>query len=285
MKTYLFILLASFCVVQVSCAQSKTIASAEENKDLRLENDAFKYSQFIAGKYNGFEVDVYGNIFVVTPSNQLKKISPTGDSISVFNDVKRYGNPSLIDVSNPLKILLYYKNFATAVFLDRLLTLRGSLNFRTGNIFAAKAVATSYDNQIWLFDEQDFTLKKIDELGEVLLSSNDLRNQIGVTPFASTIIDRENVVYVYDSNQGFFLFDYYGAYKKTIAVIGWENVNVSGNVLYGFKEGKLCVYNTETLLEKQFDLPKVFLENKMLKAIDSKLYLLVENGIYVFEIK
>ncbi len=285
MKSYLFLLLAGFCMVQLSCAQSKPMATLGDSSNLRIETDAFKYVQFVTGRYNSFEVDVYGNMFVVTASNQLKKISPAGDSISVFNDVKRYGNPSLIDVSNPLKILLYYKNFATAVFLDRLLTLRGSLNFRTSNIFAAKAVATSYDNQIWLFDEQDFTLKKIDELGKLLLSSNDLRNQLGVTPFASTIIDRENVVYVYDINQGFFLFDYYGAYKKTISVTGWEDVNVSGDVLYGFKEGKLCVYNSATLIEKKFELPKAFLKNKMLKAINGKLYLLAEDGIYVFEIK
>ncbi len=285
MKSGLFLLLAGLCMVQLSCAQSKPIATSVNSSNLRIETDAFKYVQFVTGTYNSFEVDVYGNMFVVTAGNQFKKISPIGDSISVFNDVKRYGNPSLIDVSNPLKILLYYKNFATAVFLDRLLTLRGSLNFRTSGIFAAKAVATSYDNQIWLFDEQDFTLKKIDELGKLLLSSNDLRNQIGVTPFASTIIDRENVVYVYDINQGFFLFDYYGAYKKTIAVTGWENVNVSGTVLYGFKEGKLCVYNSATLIEKQYDLPTAFLKNKILKAIGGKLYLLAEDGIYVFEIK
>jgi outer membrane protein assembly factor BamB len=180
---------------------------------------------------------------------------------------------------------LYYKSFATAVFLDRLLTLRGSLNFRTSNIFAAKAVATSYDNQLWLFDEQDFTLKKIDESGKVLLASNDIRNQIGATPSASAIIDRENVVYVYDNDQGFFLFDYYGAYRKLIPVKGWEFVNVSGNILYGFKEGKLFTYQLDTNVEKQFLLPSAFKNNKVLKAVNGKLYLLKNDGVYVFEIK
>jgi len=285
MRNLVTLIIAWLCVLQVGCAQTKIMVGEVDKTNPRLANENFKFEQFVAGNFSTIDADVYGNLFVITPSNQLKKVSPAGDSISVFNDVKKYGNPSLIDVNNPLKILLYYKNFATAVFLDRLLTLRGSLNLRTSNIFAAKAVATSYDNQLWLFDEQDFSLKKIDELGKILLSSNDLRNQIGATPSATAIIDRENVVYVYDKQQGFFLFDYYGAYKKTVPVIGWDFVNVSGNILYGFKEGKLYTYQLDTNLEKQFELPPAFAKNKALKAMNGKLYLLKKEGVYVFEIK
>lgn len=284
MRTFVVLFLASLSLLQVSCAQTKTVVAEVDKTNPRIVNDNFKFEHFIPGNFNSIDADVYGNLFVITPSNQLKKISESGDSISVFNDVKKYGNPSSIDVSNPLKILLYYKNFATAVFLDRLLTFRGSLNFRTSNIFAAKAVATSYDNQIWLFDEQDFSLKKIDETGKVLLSSNDLRNQIGITPFASIIIDRDNLVYVYDPQQGFFLFDYYGAYKKTIPLLGWDFVNVSGSVLYGFKAGKLVTYQLETNEEKQYILPQVFSKNKILKALDGKLYLLRNDGLFIYNI-
>ena len=41
---------------------------------------------------------------------------------AVFNDVKKFGQATLIDVSNPLKVLLYYRDFATIVVLDRFLT-------------------------------------------------------------------------------------------------------------------------------------------------------------------
>ena len=55
--------------------------------------------------------------------------------LAVFNDVKKYGNPTYIDVTNPLKILLYYKNYSTVVVLDRLLNTRNTINFRKQNIF------------------------------------------------------------------------------------------------------------------------------------------------------
>ncbi|HLI92121.1 MAG TPA: hypothetical protein VKU83_00860, partial [Puia sp.] len=58
-----------------------------------------------------FNVDNLGNIYVINRDNQLKKLSPRGDSLAVFNDVIRYGKVASIDVTNPLKILVYYRDF------------------------------------------------------------------------------------------------------------------------------------------------------------------------------
>ncbi len=285
MKQIIFLLSCGMMLTQLSCAQSKAVVGEPASASAAQSSTFFNFERFIPGSFSTVEVDVYGNLFVVTATNQLKKLSPAGDSISVFNDVKKYGNPSLIDVSNPLKILLYYKNFATAVFLDRLVSLKGSLNLRTAGIFNAKAVVTSYDNYFWLFDEQDFTLKKIDEQGKILLKSNDLRNQIGETPSATEIIDKENAVYVYDVKKGFFLFDYYGAYKSNISLSGWKNINVSGTILYGFRDEKLCIYDMATAREKQYALPATLGTDSFLKVVNGKLYLLKREGIFVFEIK
>jgi len=42
---------------------------------------------------------------------------------------------SSIDVTNPLKILLYYKKFTTVVVLDRFLNIRNTINFRKKKYF------------------------------------------------------------------------------------------------------------------------------------------------------
>jgi hypothetical protein len=122
------------------------------------------------------------NIYLLTTGNQLKKINNNGDSAGIFNDVKRYGNPSSIDVNNPLKILLYYKNYSTVVVLDRFLNMRNTINFRKQNIFTVNAISTSYDNNIWLFDEQNLKLKKIDDEGKVLQETIDWRNLFDTVP-------------------------------------------------------------------------------------------------------
>src|SRR6478752_7060217 len=71
-------------------------------------DSAFQFIKTIKGDFSYFSVDNLDNIYLVSSNNQLKKITANGDSVAVFNDVKRYGNPSSIDVTNPFKTLLYY---------------------------------------------------------------------------------------------------------------------------------------------------------------------------------
>ncbi len=78
----------------------------------------------------------------------------------MYIDVKRYGKIYSIDASNPLKILVYFRDFATIVVLDRLLTVRNTIDLRKQNIYQAQAVATSYDGNIWVYDELESKLKK-----------------------------------------------------------------------------------------------------------------------------
>ena len=80
----------------------------------------FRIQKTYPGDVTDFSIDNLGNIFILYQNGQLKKLNPAGDSLAVFNDVRRYGKLFSIDVTNPLKILLYYKDFSTIVILDRL---------------------------------------------------------------------------------------------------------------------------------------------------------------------
>ncbi|HAN66531.1 MAG TPA: hypothetical protein DCQ34_09915, partial [Chitinophagaceae bacterium] len=71
-------------------------------------------------------------------------------------------------------------------------------------------MANSYDNQIWVFDEQEFKLKKISDDGRLLQESADLRQVLDTVPSPVMIMDSDNLVYVYDPSRGFYIFDYYG---------------------------------------------------------------------------
>ena len=51
------------------------------------------------GEYIDFTVDNLGNYYLLSKNNQLKKINAKGDSIGLFNDVRRYGKLFSIDAS------------------------------------------------------------------------------------------------------------------------------------------------------------------------------------------
>ena len=248
-------------------------------------DSAFKFLKSIPGEFSYFNVDNLDNIYLITSNNQLKKLNDAGDSVAVFNDVKRYGNPSSVDVTNPLKILLYYKNYSTVVVLDRLLTVRNTINFRKQNIFYVNNITLSYDNYIWLFDEEDFKLKKIDEDGKLLQATTDWRMLFDTVPSPVKIVDRDNFVYLYDPEKGFYIFDYYGGFKNRLAFLNWSNVEVNGNTVYGFSKNNLYSYQLKTLNLKEYKLPGFFGNATSIKVMNGKVYLLRESGIDIYQIK
>lgn len=250
------------------------------------QNDsAFQFLKSLKGGFSYFSVDNLDNIYLISNSNQLKKLNAHGDSVAVFNDVKRYGNPSSLDVNNPLKVLLYYKNYSTVVVLDRLLTVRNTINFRKQNIFYVNSISLSYDNNIWIFDEEDFKLKKIDEEGKILQATTDWRLLFDSVPSPVSIIDKNNFIYLYDPEKGFYIFDYYGSFKNKLAFLNWANVEVNGNTMYGFSNNTLYSYELKSLNLKEYKLPDFFSKAASVKVMNGKIYLLNESGIDVYQMK
>jgi hypothetical protein len=252
----------------------------------KAQNDsAFQFIKTIKGSFTYFNVDNLDNIYLITKNNQLKKLNANGDSVAVFNDVKKYGNPDYVDVTNPLKSLLYYKNYSTVVVLDRLLTQRNTINLRKQNIFYVNNVTLSYDNNMWLFDEEDYRLKKIDEEGKLLQSSTDWRMLFDTVPAPVKIIDRDNFVYLYDPAKGFYIFDYYGGFKNRLTFLNWTNVEVNGTTVYGFEDTKLYSYQLKSLQLKEYKLPAFFGKYISIKAMNGLVYLLNEKGVDIYQIK
>ncbi|GAB2830360.1 hypothetical protein [Ferruginibacter profundus] len=269
-RVKLILILLCCCIAGATYAQSDT---------------SFIFIKNIKGDFADFNVDNLDNIYLITATNQLKKINGNGDSAGVFNDVKRYGNVSSIDVTNPLKILLYYKNYTTVVVLDRFLNIRNTINFRKKNIFSVQSITTSYDNNIWFFDDQDFKLKKIDEEGKSLQETTDFRMLFDSVPSPIQITDKENFVYLYDPEKGFYIFDYYGSFKNRLPFLNWTSVAVSEKNMYGFSNNKLFSYELNSLTLKEYKLPAVFGKYNAIKAINGKVYVLKDDGIYIYQVK
>ncbi len=170
------------------------------------------------------------------------------------------------------------------MLLSRQLTFLSSLNLRNLGLFGVSTIATSYDGNIWLFDEQDFKLKKVDDAGTLLQESVDWRNLFEVVPQPTKIIDQENFVYLYDAKKGFYIFDYFGTLKNNLPFLNWEQVSVFKNTLYGFLNNQLITYQTGTLQTKTFELPKNLQEFNSIQIVNGKMYVLKNNGVYIYQI-
>ena len=267
-------------LANISNAQSSTPSQSQQKDTAR-----FELIKSIPGNFSYFNTDLFNNIYAVDYKNQLKKINENGDSIASYNDVKRFGTLSSIDASNPFKLLLFYKDYRYIVTLDQLLTFRNSISLRSKDFFNVKAVATSYDNNYWIFDERDFKLKKIDDAGQVISESGDLRMITEEVPSPQTIIESDNQLYLYDENKGVYIFDYYGSMKNKIPFLKWENVSVYNNKLIGFDRDTLYSYEFSSLNLQEYLLPKFITGYKSIKLSGNRLFVLKEEGIFIYQIQ
>jgi hypothetical protein len=243
-----------------------------------------KLIQTIPGSIADFTVDNLGNIFLLDSNNQLKKLSPTGDSIAIFNDVRKYGKVYSIDAGNPLKILIYYRDFGTIVVLDRLLNIRTTIDLRKQNIFQAKAICQSYDNAIWVYDEGDAILKRIGDDGNIIDQTGDFRLQLDEAPSPTFIEDHDRLVYLYDSSKGVLVFDYFGTLKNKLAFTGWQDFQLAGKYMVGRKGVLLERYRLSTLLIEEKTLPEILKNTSKIQIAIDRLYCLRNGGLYIYSL-
>lgn len=200
-------------------------------------------------------VDHLDNLYILTTSDQLIKYNARGDSAGVYNQVRRFGKLHSIDVTNPLKLLLYYKDFSAVVVLDRLLTPRATVELRRLGLLQSSAIGLSYDNHIWLYDEYENKLKKISEEGDILLETADFRMIFPESVVPQQIIDQNGTVYLNDPKSGVYLFDYYGSFKKKLPITQWKQITVAEPYVFGIHGNRFHYFNTSVLLSGQKELP------------------------------
>lgn len=210
------------------------------------------------GDIAGVALDNLDNLYVLSSTGQLKKFNGNGDSVGVFNGMRAYGKLQAVDVTNPLRPLLFYKDFSTVVVLDRFLANRVSLDLRKHNILQPTAIGLSYDNNIWIFDQYDNKLKKVDETGTTLLETSDFR-QLFNEPFVpQKIINENGLLYLADSAQGIFVFDNYGTFKKKITLKNWSSIDVWEGRVVRLGKNEIIVYNPSTFTEQAKKYPSFF---------------------------
>lgn len=233
----------------------------------------------ITGNIVDFTTDNLGNIYIVSATNQVKKLNEKGDSIAVYNDVRRYGKIFNIDATNPLKVLVYYKDFATIVVLDRLLNVRNTIDLRKQNIFQVQAVTTSYDSNIWLFDELESKFKKIDDYGKILVESADFRQVFEEAPQPEVMYDRDGQLYLYDRKKGLLVFDYYGAQKNNYQLKGVNDLQViDKNTITGRDSSRIILYKPLTMQLFNFRLSEKLDRFTRVRFTGNRLYALTATG-------
>jgi len=103
--------------------------------------------------------DKLQQLYVVTSKNDLIKYNSKGEELFRYSN-NTLGELKHVDVTDPFNVLLYYPEFLTVLTLNRTLNPTGEFVLFDLNVLDVQSVALSNDNNIWLYDDVSFQIKK-----------------------------------------------------------------------------------------------------------------------------
>jgi len=214
------------------------------------------YSHSVALDNPGaISLDRLSNIYVTDRKNNLHKFDATGKLTQTFSPSVK-GHVASAEAWSMVKILLFYDDRQQITLLDRFLTLISSArlsDFTDGIIRAATLAA---DDRIWLLNESDYTLNKVDIRYPEAALKTQLNQILNKDQNDSRFMrEYQNNLYMVDRLSGIYVFDNMGTYKTRLPLTGLNYVGFKGEELYYLKDGQLVFQHLYTLKQRSLPLP------------------------------
>jgi hypothetical protein len=246
-----------------------------------LAQDAYEQKYTIKGNVDFIRTDKLGNLYTVK-NDMIQKYDATGKSTMRFSN-KALGQIHYFDSSNPLKLLLFYPEFNTLLFLDNQLSENGSpVKLENYELDQAILACTSFDNGIWIFDQREFELVRLDQGLQRTHKTGNIPQLTGLKVNPMALYEANNRVFLVDSLAGILTFDIFGTYSKLIPLKGISELAFLDDELIYFNEGKLNFFNLKTLDIRQQFLPMAGARQVL---IDKKnLYLCLPDRVICYKI-
>lgn len=248
------------------------------------DNYSFQSIAKVEQEARWMEVDKMQQLYLLVGNNNLQKYDVKGTLLYSFNE-NNLGPISYIDVSNPFRILVYYDSYTTVVFLDRTLSEIQRHDLSTLDLHQVDVLGTASDNNLWLFDNNTYTLKKLDQKNEILVESMDLNLLFTEALTPVRILETNNRVYLNSPNLGLLVFDLFGNYIKTIPLLNLNYFQWYEDQIFYTQERKLQAYHLLSFQYKNIDLPILEEDLEQLSIAQDVIYIKNPNNIKIIRVK
>ncbi len=229
-----------------------------------------------------FNCDAFGNIYLVRNQTILKTDS-LGTQLAIFDNSKN-GRIGLVDLSNPLKIMIFHPETNIIQFLDRSLSPIDQ-EIKLFSLYNENydIACTSYSNSLWLYPSNGSLLYRIDNQANIT-SKIELLNQITFDDFKATqLIEYDNFIYLSNPKVGIIILDRWGAIINQIPITFNHSISVNNDLIYYHRQDTMYCYNPIVFEE----LPILKSPQKIMQSVVTKsnIYLkLANDSIFQYSI-
>lgn len=202
----------------------------------------------VAEHHDYFTTDNLGNIYLVD-GPELLKYSAQGKRMARYSNL-RMGGISNVDATNPLKILVYYRDFQQVLFLDNQLSPNGqAVSLEALGLEQAGLVAASANNSFWVYDKRNNELHRYSEQTRRIVSTGNLKQVLTTAMKPVEMKEHNNFLYVNSPEAGIFVFDIFGAFSRLIPLTKVEEFQVTDEILYSRRGRRICSFDKLRLEE------------------------------------
>lgn len=221
-----------------------------------VADDELKNLFTIKSSADFYTTDNLGNTYLIN-NEEIKKYNQAGELFKTFSN-KTLGKITFLDATNPLRILVFYKDFATILILDDQLSQNGDpMNLQDYSLEQSDVICTSFNNGIWFFNRENMELIRLDENFKPVVNTGNLNRLLGADLKPNFMIEHNGYLYLNNPTEGIFIFDIYGTYFKTIPVKGLQRFQVKDNFMFYYMNGVLKSYNIKDLTQKELSFKNV----------------------------
>lgn len=231
---------------------------------LYFNSSAQSEEKLIAKDISFYKVDEIGNVYYVDKFNTLTKYEPNVPRYIKYADVKS-GRIHSIDVSNPLRVIVFYADQFVLKFLDVNLTEINS--FKVKDVYPEgwiRLVCSSNNNGLWMYDELSRKLIKVGEQLITQFQTGDLYLVTRKKINPNFMIEFGDELFLNDPKIGLMVFDLFGGYKKTIQIQSSSDVQFRKDELYYINNNQWLKYSnfkSDTIKELNKELQSPVLSN------------------------
>lgn len=170
-------------------------------------------------------------LYVSAADQGISKYDSTGKLLYRYHENKYGGNVQL-DAGNPLQLLVSYPDYSVMVLLDNTLSEITTFQPARSAITHFSATCLSLKNgDIWIFDDHDFKIKRMNRQQQVIWQSDDMISLTGKTVVPVYMVERGDKLYLDDPDNGIFVFDLYGHWVQTIHILHQDYFEVENGMV------------------------------------------------------
>ncbi|MFK7756768.1 MAG: hypothetical protein AB8B53_07540 [Flavobacteriales bacterium] len=232
------------------------------------------------------ELDEFQNVYV-HDATTLEKFDKSGTHHFTFSTL-RSGELTSLDVTNPLRLVLYFGENNEVLFLDNTLTEQGkTLNLNHLEYYDVGLVCSSFQNHLWVYRIAEQKLVRLSRNGEVTNETGNLALWLDRSNEERFFLLKEtgNYLYLFSDSGLVMVFDHYGTFIRKIDLGVFNQVHVMEKFIFIKRNSNVYSMNVELIDEQLlYEIPEAYLNAQAIDFSAASLAVVMNTKVQLLKV-